>query len=96
MFEVKNRMLVLREMIETLQPCLLMHTSVIDAWAAILNFEEKMTSVKEMRRYFFDTTHEVRFLQKKIQNENFAKMIHMKFFLKIHMKILQRRFTCKF
>ncbi|KAL4558174.1 hypothetical protein LXL04_036372 [Taraxacum kok-saghyz] len=77
MFELKNRVLVPRGMIETLQPGLLVHTSVIDAWAAVLNFEEKMTPVKEMRRYFFDTTLEVRFF-----NVNFDKNIHMKIYIR--------------
>ncbi|CAH1415983.1 unnamed protein product [Lactuca virosa] len=55
-FEVKKGIVVLRGMIETLQPKLNIHQNVIDAWIEVLNFEEKSSPKKQMQRYFFDTT----------------------------------------
>ncbi|KAI3500976.1 hypothetical protein L1887_36805 [Cichorium endivia] len=49
-FETEKDIVVLRGMIETLQAGLWVHVNVIDAWSAVLNYEEKN------RRYFFDTT----------------------------------------
>ncbi|KAL4591786.1 hypothetical protein LXL04_004757 [Taraxacum kok-saghyz] len=43
-------------MAETMQPGLWLHAHVIDAWAAILNHEEKIRSDSTKFRYFFDTT----------------------------------------
>ncbi|KAL4561566.1 hypothetical protein LXL04_033735 [Taraxacum kok-saghyz] len=45
-----------RGMAETIHPRLWLHAYVIDAWAAILNHEEKMRSDSTKFRYFFDTT----------------------------------------
>ncbi|KAI3689744.1 hypothetical protein L2E82_47711 [Cichorium intybus] len=49
-FETEKGTIVLRGMIETLQAELWVHVNVIDAWSAVLNYEEKN------RRFFFDTT----------------------------------------
>lgn len=60
-FEVKKGIVVLRGIIETLQPKLNIHQNVIDAWIEVLNFEEISSPKKQMQRYLFDTTIMVSF-----------------------------------